>query len=388
MVIMNTRREGFALAGAVLAMVLVGAIVTGGFYAAHQESQITRGAELGDLAMYIAEQGLDATQANTTLPTLDAMAMNASITPYTNQNVSFGGRVVGRYTTTVTRLTNQLFVMRSRGVVTVGGANAGATRELSTVIKIRRVDFDNETAMQVNGNLAVGGSSSVDGNDTYHSSWTGCTLDATTSAVVAQPTATVTQTGNGSINGDVTRQAMDSTFFTMFGDVSYADLTRMANIVYNTNAVVNPGASLLGLQCDKTNTSNWGEPTIATHACFNYFPIIWARGNLSIQSNGHGQGLLLVDGDLSIQGSFAFFGPIVVRGSINVEGTADIFGSVIAYGGGDSQISIGSSTIGTSIVKYSSCAIKRATQGLEGLQVGVPIRNRSFMDLTAVQNSY
>jgi hypothetical protein len=386
MAVMKARREGFALAGAVLAMVLVGAIVTGGFYAAHQESAITRGTELGDLALYIAEQGLDATQSTAQLPQLDAMTVNDTMVVFTNTNVSFGGRVVGRYSTNVTRLTNQLFVIRSTGTVTVGGANAGATRTLSTVMKIRRVDFDNETAMQVYGNLNVGGNSSVDGNDTYHSSWSGCSLDATTSAVVAQPDAAITTQGSGDINGNVTRQDMDSTFFTMFGDVTYADLTRMASIVYNGSANVNPAPALLGLQCDKTNTSNWGAPTNALHACFTYFPIIHAKGNLSIQSNGRGQGLLLVDGDLDVQGQFAFYGPIVVRGRISVAGTADIFGSVIAYGGG--SINSDNTTIGTSVVKYSSCAIKRATQGLEGLQVGVPIRNRSFMDVTAVQNSY
>jgi hypothetical protein len=386
MAVMNARREGFALAGAVLAMVLVGAIVTGGFYAAHQESAITRSTELGDLALYIAEQGLDATQAGTTLTQLDAMTVNDSIVVFTNQNVSFGGRLVGRYSTNVTRLTNQMFVIRSTGTVTVGGTNAGATRTLSTVIKIRRADFDNESAMQVYGNLNVGGNSSVDGNDTYHSAWSGCSLDATTSAVVAQPDATVSTQGSGSITGPVTRQNMDSTFFTMFGDVTYEDLTRMANIVYQTSTSVNPAPTFLGLQCDKTNQENWGAPTNPLHACFNYFPLIYAKGNLSIQSNGRGQGLLLVDGDLDIQGQFAFYGPIVVRGRISVAGTADIFGSVLAYGGGN--INTSSTTIGTSVVKYSSCAIARATQGLEGLQIGVPIRNRSFMDLTAVQNSY
>jgi hypothetical protein len=181
---------------------------------------------------------------------------------------------------------------------------------------------------------------------------------------------------------------MDSTFFTMFGDVTYADLTRMANIVYPTSTSVNPAPTTIGLpaQCNKADMSNWGAPTNVLSPCHNYFPLIHAQGNLTIQSNGRGQGLLLVDGDLDIQGQFAFYGPIVVRGRISVAGTADIFGSVIAYGGGN--INTSSTTIGTSVVKYSSCAIKRATQGLEGLQVGVPIRNRSFMDVTAVQNSY
>jgi Tfp pilus assembly protein PilV len=387
MAIMQKRREGFALAGAVLAMVLVGAIVTGGFYAAHQESQITRSAEIGDMALYVAEQGLDATIANTSSTTLNAMAVDGTINPYTNNNVSFGGRVIGNYSTTVTRLTAKLFVVRSSGRVTVGGAIAGATRTVSNVVKVRTADFDNNTAMQVYGNLTVGGNSSVDGNDAYHASWTGCSLNGSSSAVTAQPSATITTQGSGSINGPVTRQTMDSTFFTMFGDVTYADLTRMASITYTANANVNPAAVTVGVTCDKTNTSNWGEPTIALHPCFTYFPIIYAQGDLSIQSNGRGQGLLLVDGNLSIQGQFAFYGPIVVRGQISVAGTADIFGSVLAYGGGNINTT-SALGVGTSVVKYSSCALARATQGLEGLQVSVPIRNRSFMDLTAVRNSY
>ena len=77
---MQSRREGFALAGAVLAMVLVGAIVTGGFYAAHQESQITRSSELSDLAQYIAEQGLERIYAPKVGVKIDDLVLSQPVT--------------------------------------------------------------------------------------------------------------------------------------------------------------------------------------------------------------------------------------------------------------------------------------------------------------------
>jgi hypothetical protein len=66
MVALSSRRGGFALVGAVLAMLVVGAIVTGGFYAANQQSQVVRSAYLGELAQYIAETGLEAAMGRTT----------------------------------------------------------------------------------------------------------------------------------------------------------------------------------------------------------------------------------------------------------------------------------------------------------------------------------
>lgn len=387
MFVMNSRREGFALAGAVLAMVLVGAIVTGGFYAANQESQITRSAETSDLAQYIAEVGLENTVGRTTLVTLEAITVGNSATVSTNTAVAFGGTNVGTYTATVTRITAALFVVRSTGTVSVGGANSGAQRTVSTVMKLRNVDMDNNTAMQVFGNLEVGGNSNIDGDDVRYGGWTGCTTQSSTSAVVAQPGATVRTRGNGNIDGAITRQSMTIDNFTVFGDMTWDELVRLANITYTSSATPNPQPSLDGVTCRTSDTNNWGEPLLAAHACYSYFPIIYAAQNMTIQSNGYGQGILLVRGDLDIQGTFRFYGPVVVYGRITMAGTADIFGSVMAFGGGaiDIQNNLGT---GTSVVQYSSCAIERAVEGVSGLSRGVPIRNRAFFDLTSVQNSY
>jgi hypothetical protein len=388
MKVMKARREGFALAGAVLAMVLVGAIVTGGFYAAHQESQVTRSTELGDLALYIAETGLETVVGTTTATTLDGLVNNTPFQAASAVAVQYGGRTVGNYTVSITRVSTMMFVVRSTGTVTIGqGANnTNSTRTVSSVVRLRSVDMDNQTAMQVYGDLDVGGTSDISGTDTYRSNWSGCTTTTGTSAITAQPTASITSSGAGNIVGGTRRDAMTSESFTVFGDMTWSEIVSLATNVYGSSANPNPAPTLLNGVCNTSDINNWGTPTNNSHQCANHFPIIYTPGNMTISANGAGQGILLVGGDLRIQSSFEFYGPIVVMGTVDFQGTANIYGSVFAYGGG--VIGADNSTQGDMVVQYSSCGIKRAIMGATGLSRGVPIKNRSWMDLTAVQNSY
>ena len=388
--VVNGRREGFAMVGAVLAMVLVGAIVTGGFYAAHQETQVTRSTELGDLAQYIAEQGMETVIGTTNAAALDAMVLNVPDSTARNVNVQYGGRTVGRYTVTITRVANMMYVVRSTGTVTVGqaGNNTNSTRTLSNVIRRRTIDMDNQTAMQVYGDLTVAGTSDISGTDTYRSNWSGCsTVSSGTAAVTAQPSADITTSGSGDIDGDVRRGSMTGSDFTVFGDMTWAEITSLATNVYSSSVTlsdINP-TTTNGV-CNTANINNWGAPTNNSNACSNHFPIIWARNNMHITSNSTGQGILLVSGNLSIQSQFEFYGPVIVMGTVDFQGGSQIIGSVFAYGGG--ILGADNTTAGNMIVQYSSCGVNRAIMGATGLARGVPIRNRSWMDLTAVQNSY
>ena len=394
MSVMQSRREGFALAGAVLAMVLVGAIVTGGFYAAHQESQVTRSSELGDLAQYIAEQGLETVVSSTNANTLNALAIaGGPDTLASAVNVQYGGKTVGNYTVTINRLTQWLFSVSSTGTVTIGqaGNNSNSQRTVTSVVRIRNVDFDNQTAVQVFGDLTVTGTSDVVGADSFDSSWTGCSTVSGSAAVIANTGSNVQTQGSGQIQGTVSHQALTAGNFTVFGDLTWNDLVSMATNVYgNGTANPNPAATTSGSGpsaiCNTSDVNNWGAPTQSSHLCASHFPIIYAPGNMHISANSTGQGILLVAGDLSVQSQFEFYGPIIVMGTIDFQGGAEIHGSVLAYGGG--TLNQTNSTAGNMIVQYSSCAIQRATQGASGLVRGVPIRNRSWMDMTAIQNSF
>lgn len=388
MSVMQNRREGFALAGAVLAMVLVGAIVTGGFYAAHQESQVTRGSELADLAQYVAEQGLQTVIGSTNANTLNALTVNVPQTVASAVSVQYGGRTVGNYTVSINRLTQWLFSVSSTGTVTIGQAGnaSNSTRTVTNIVRIRNVDFDNQTAVQVFGDLTVTGTSDVVGADSYDPSWTGCSTTSGSAAVTANTGSVVQEQGAGNINGTINYQSMGAGNFTVFGDLTWNDLVSMATNVYGSPASPNPAPSVSGGVCQTNVANNWGAPTQSSNACHNHFPIIYAPGDMSISANSTGQGILLVAGDLNVQSQFEFYGPIIVMGSIDFQGGAEIHGSVLAYGGG--ILNQTNSTAGNMIVQYSSCAIQRATQGASGLVRGVPIRNRSWMDLTTVQNTF
>ncbi|HEY0306122.1 MAG TPA: hypothetical protein VGC44_14210, partial [Longimicrobiales bacterium] len=203
------------------------------------------------------------------------------------------------------------------------------------------------------------------------------------------PGATVQTQGSGQIQGAVNYQSMGASNFTVFGDLTWSDLVSMATNVYpNGSANPNPAATTTGSPavCNTADPNNWGAPTQSSHVCNNHFPIIYAPGDMHISANSVGQGIMLVAGNLTVQSQFEFYGPIIVMGQIDFQGGAEIHGSVMAYGGGILDAS--NSTAGNMIVQYSSCAIQRATQGASGLVRGVPIRNRSWMDLTAIQNSF
>jgi hypothetical protein len=399
MVALSNRREGFALVGAVLAMLVVGAIVTGGFYAANQQSQVVRSTHLGDMAQYIAETGLEAAMGRTAGKAYNKIDANQDSVIFTNVPVSYGGRVVGTYTVSVLRTQGSLYLVRSTGTVTSGGAaQQGITRTVANMVRLRSIDFDKESAMQVYGNLVVGGTADIEGADrNLGSTWAEdeCTTNSTAAAVTAlPPPAIVTEMGSGDIDGPITRKPMTSDDFLVFGDMTWNEVKALANRVYAPGAQLSqiaanctPSGCGSTSVCNTTVTSNWGAPESTTNPCRNHFPIIYAQGDLGISANGTGQGILLVEGNFTLTSQFKFYGPVVVRGIFDVgAGGSEIIGSVIAYGGGV----IGSSTTvaGNAVVQYSSCSIKRAVLGATGLSRGMPIRNRSWIDITNVQNSF
>ena len=124
--------------------------------------------------------------------------------------------------------------------------------------------------------------------------------------------------------------------------------------------------------------SNWGAPTVPTSPCFNYFPIVYHYGDLSISGSGEGQGILLVEGNLYVQGRIDFYGPVIVTGGVDVRGTGS--DDVKFYGGILAQnVTLDDSRLtGNATVNYSSCAIKRA---LQGSAVPTPLNERSWVQL-------
>jgi hypothetical protein len=175
--------------------------------------------------------------------------------------------------------------------------------------------------------------------------------------------------------------------FTQFGDLSWADLTGMADITLSGGTLNNmhPDSTAAG-QCNtgQAFSSNWGNPENPGAACYGWYPIIHIAGNASIQSGGVGQGVLLVDGDLDLRGNFAFYGLIIVQGNMETQGSGNrVWGGVMASNADfDTQ-----SLTGGSVVTNSTCAVRRAIQQNSSLTRARPLAARSWVDLSAISEN-
>ena len=378
----KARREGFALAATILAMLVVGAIVTGGFYAASQEGQVSRALQGSNDALYIAETGLNNALGSITYKNLKNITIGQD-SPFTAQNVSVNGTVIGNYQVTAVRMNELLYFFTSVGTQTRGGRYAGATREVSSAVRIRSADFDTEAAVVVYGDLDLRGTSDVNGTDAYPTAWTAdCpATDPTTNAIVTNPTSTVVTDRRTTITGNVSRETLTTGDFTVFGDLTWNEVVAMKT--WTVSGTMNPSPSLTGLACNTADINNWGAE-LPTHACYNHFPILYAPGDLHISSGGYGQGILLVAGNLTISGGFTFNGVVVTLGEIMMTGTGGhVNGTTMAYGGGNFDAV--NDIRGDSLLQYSSCSIERAVLNNNALSRAIPIRHRSWMDMSSIK---
>jgi hypothetical protein len=166
---------------------------------------------------------------------------------------------------------------------------------------------------------------------------------------------------------------------TIFGGTDFASLKALRTLTL-TGDISGLAPAVIGSPavCNTSLENNWGAPTDQTSPCFNYFPVIYHYGDLSISGSGAGQGILLVEGNLNVQGQIDFYGPVIVTGGVNVRGTGS--DDVKFYGGILAQnVTLDDSRLtGNATVNYSSCAIRRA---LQGSAVPTPLSERSWVQL-------
>ena len=147
----------------------------------------------------------------------------------------------------------------------------------------------------------------------------------------------------------------DTDGFFDFGDITFDELAAEANFMFPDGQVISgkrpePSYNADGT-CDSWDPYNWGDPLNPGAPCANWFPIIYAQGDLRISANQAGQGLLLVEGDLRAGGGFTFYGPVIVKGELRAVGGFTFYGGVKA---GETDLGAGNSAI-----YYSACVLQR-----------------------------
>ncbi len=371
-------REGFALPMALLAMMVIGAIVTGGFYASSQENRISTSTDLGSQAFYVAEFGL-----NEALGTWrnDMLAEVATTRSLDSDSVLEAGRVLGRYSLTIRRLGVSMFLVTSEGRVRAGQQEA--VRRVGAIVRTSQPRMPAPTALAIYGGLTVGGNSLIHGHD---AGGPGCVQGDTVAGVTAYD-STLVDTGNRDrITGSPPVEqntALDTSGLSDFGDLQLQDLIAAATRIYEPGESENGMAPITkvdlngNITCDTSIRSNWGDPALAG-VCGDEFPIIYAKGDLHLKT-GMGQGILIVEGNLKASGNFDFYGVVIVLGELETTGTGNhLEGSVIVQGHGvlDSE----STTLGNSLVQYSRCRVDNAFDATLRPRL---LASRSWLDFTA-----
>ncbi|NJD18216.1 MAG: hypothetical protein FIA95_02895 [Gemmatimonadetes bacterium] len=403
------RSAGFALPAAIGALVIVGLLVTAGFYMARQEVRIGVASQKGAEAFYLAEYGIaevmDGWQAG-------VMASR----PAWTDTVIRDTLSYGHYEVAVKRMSSRLYFLNSKGTITEGGrVLSGATRSAGLIVRLFTGEISPPAALTTRGPTYLKGTAEIHGEDMYPPGWASYCSNAltdmpgvvhgdtvmmeydapvpivscrTTGSGKTKVTTCDTVMGGSNLTGSphmLQDSAMTDTTFTEFGEMDWEDLVAMADkdvtsLGTNINGT-GPDSSGVGI-CRTSTLQNWGNPEHPGAACGDYFPIIYHAGPLlRIQSGGLGQGILRVDGDLDLRGNFIFNGVIIVQGNFETQGSGNrINGGVMASNAELEEQSL----VGGSVGQYSKCAVERALLNYSSLTRARPLAQRSFVDLTNV----
>jgi hypothetical protein len=375
--------RGMALAVAIFALVVVGALVTGAFFAGTQEQRVGENQRRVQTSFGVAEAG---TQER--VLSWDPATMNKRAS-YPGDSVVIGPNAAapngtGSYGGYSYKMGSNVFLIDVTGRDRTSAAGAiagggGARQRLGMITRIAPVDFGIHASLTTQGSTSLSGNATVNGSDQVPTGWTSCDPPGTAQPGVRDQGGNVSESGNGTVTGNppvVNDPSINNATFTTFGGATYAQLAARATITlpggnYQTQPVVNGGV------CDKTVLTNWGDGMNPGAACGNYFPIIHIAGSATL--NGvQGQGVLLVDTDLNVQGSFQFFGIVIIQGDLKTAGggstDAHFWGGVLAK---NADLSI-QSLSGNATLNYSSCSILAALQATSPISL---MRSRGWVQL-------
>src|SRR6476661_8796860 len=326
-------RPGFALAVALAAIVIIGAIITGMFFASTQEYRISRNSAMQARALTAAEYGMNSSMTAGQWVSSWNTAANGLLA--TKAYTPGDG---GIDTVRVTKLNDGQFLITSTG--RVGVAKGGQARHrVGALVTLQIPQINMLGALTTRGSAKVGGSSFLNGHDSTITNWNCPPAGPGLPGLVLPDTTKITSAGcNGfsCVSGtpkiaNSPAAAKDSTYFNYGPGLDWAALTAAAGKVVSSGATVSGlGPTATAGVCNTGDATNWGDPlhtNPSVASCQNYFPIVYAQGDLHI-TGGTGQGILLVEGDLTVTGGMSVYGPVIVKGSLSSAGTGGHF-----YGG-------------------------------------------------------
>jgi hypothetical protein len=382
-----------ALPIALAAIVAVGALIAGVFFASTQEYRVGRNTLATQRAMQAAEVGLNSIVSSWTTARTNAQRVGttASMTDTTIDGVS----VKRQYT----RVSPTTFWVTAKATLGGGALEGRSVKILNSIIRIETPDFKIMGAITSRGTTSIAGSTTISGNDTTPKGWDCPPAAVGQSAGIVANAATTTGTGTNCtgfacVTGtpkvlDSASMVADTMNFTKFGGMNYDSLTKLATKIKTDASVAlqpNPRYLADGVTCDVNHADNWGDTSHVDTAtgCDGYYPVVHLKGptaTWNLNGIAGGQGIILVDGNVVINGKFKWTGLILIRGYVTVNGTGGgdgtkIIGAIAAMNRGAGGIN---TFTGNSSVAFSRCAVEQVTSRLS---TAAPLRQRAWADLS------
>src|SRR5438445_571615 len=259
--------RGMALAVAIFALVVVGALVAGAFFAGTQEQRVGENQRRVQTSFGVAEAGV---QERVTSWQPDSMNKRQeypqdSVPIYSLAAAATAPGGTGRYFGYSYKLGSNIFLIdvtgrdqASANGVIAGGS--GARQRIGMITRLAPVDFGIHASLTTQGGVNLTGNADVNGNDQNPAGWLNCDPSGPPQAGIRDPGANVGTSGNGSVQGNppvVNDPSINNNSFTNFGGATYAQLAARATIT-------------LGPGTYKTNP-NFGGPT-GCDKTYHHFP--------------------------------------------------------------------------------------------------------------------
>jgi hypothetical protein len=373
-----TNRNGVALPLALFTIVIAAVKITAVFFVGRLEQRMGNNSIAATQAFETAETGVATVLTSWVPASYNSMASGTSLALPT---VAAGGS--STYTATIRRLSSSLFLIQSEGRFLVGGQPI-TRRQVARVVRLDPPSLDPDAALVTRWGLEVNGNATVNGRDSVPATW-GPVCPAPGSVVAAIIDSAGTTTTTGPCTGQTCLtgappiltdpSAASEETITYFGSSNdFGSLAASADKIAidpvgPLGPVIDPGSPPT---CRIGEPTNWGDPLDPTGPCGNYYPVIYAPGDLTLGS-GWAQGMLLVQGNLTLTGSLQFYGIIIVMGTVNASG-GQVLGTLMIVNELGAPAVIG----GTTQLSFSRCATGRAVTGAARPR---PIHERGWVEL-------
>ncbi|MFQ5703385.1 MAG: hypothetical protein ACE5HT_05110 [Gemmatimonadales bacterium] len=345
-------QRGAALALAVFALFVVGALVSITLLVGLTEHRIGRNLLRLRQSLAVAERGLVEPVRRWNTGVYNRLSIGDSIA-FAGQTAGSGG-----FRGSLTRMNELLFLVVAEGI---GGPSAAGQR-LGALVRIEPLDLRARAALTTSAPTEIDRWSIIDGSDHSPFGWT-CPPDSSRFPAVRIPAADSSSTAvtgcptcvSGGL-GVMLDSLLPPSLLRDLGVAGLAEFRNVATVVFNGGSFqVAPISS--NATCVTAAPTNWGDPYDRSGPCGDYFPLVYSLGSLQL-IGGRGQGILVVDGDLSLAPGVEYDGLAVSSGSVSANG-ARVLGAVVSLGSSGRANQV----LGGSELRYSSCAMHAAVVG-------------------------